>query len=308
MTEIAFLGLGLMGRPMALNLIKGGHRLRVWNRSADKAATLVAAGAVSKNTAADAAEGADVVFTMLSDGRAVHQVLFDDGVAETLNPGALLIDTSSIGPAEAREHAKRLADRGIGALDAPVSGGPTGAEAASLAIMVGGSEAHWQKGEPLLKLLGRPVRIGPVGTGQLAKLANQVIVALAIGAVSEALFLSHEGGADPAAVRRALTGGFADSLILKIHGERMLQRKFVPGGAAAMHLKDMDNVLAEAKALGIRLPLAETVRKLFADLVQHRGRRVDHSGLLLELERLNPGHRLGKDPDQLPPPEEKAKA
>lgn len=307
MTEIAFLGLGLMGRPMALNLIKGGHRLRVWNRSADKAAPLVAAGAVSKNTAADAAEGADVVFTMLSDGRAVHQVLFADGVAEALNPGALLIDCSSIAPSEAREQAKRLADRGIGALDAPVSGGPSGAEAASLAIMVGGSEAHWQKGEPLLKLLGRPERIGPVGTGQLAKLANQTIVALAIGAVSEALFLASEGGADPAAVRRALTGGFADSLILKIHGERMLQRKFIPGGSAAMHLKDMDNVLAEAKSLGLRLPLAEMVRKNFADLVQHRGKKVDHSGLLLELERQNPGHRMGKDPDQLPA-EEKAKA
>jgi 2-hydroxy-3-oxopropionate reductase len=185
-----------------------------------------------------------------------------------------------------------LAGRGIGHLDAPVSGGPSGAEEATLAIMVGGTEADFVKGRPLLEALGRPTHVGPPGAGQLAKLANQTIVGLAIGAVAEALLLAGEGGADPAKVRQAMTGGFADSLILQIHGERMLDRTFLPGGPAAMHLKDMRTVMAEAEALGLELPLAGAVTDLFERLVDTYGPRVDHSGLLLEVERRNPGHRL----------------
>jgi len=298
--DIAFLGLGLMGNPMAANLLKAGHRLTVWNRTPGKAAGLLALGAREAASAAEAVQDAAVVFTMLTDGKSVEDLLVTQGVAAAMPAGSLLIDCSSIGPAEARHHAAILAERGIGQLDAPVSGGPSGAEKAALAIMVGGRREDWSRGEAVLQALGRPTYIGPVGCGQVAKLANQVIVALAIGAVSEALFLAHEGGADPAAVRQAMLGGFADSLILQIHGQRMLDRKFLPGGPAAMHLKDMNNVLAEAKAVGVALPLSETVQKLFADLVHSRGPRVDHSGLLLEVERRNPGHRMGGAGDTLP--------
>lgn len=300
MTALAFLGIGLMGAPMARNLLAAGHPLTAWNRSRAKAEALAGEGAKVADSPADAVRGAEVIFTMLSDGKAVADLLFGQGVAEALAPGALVIDCSSIAPAEARDHAARLAERGVGHLDAPVSGGPSGAEQASLAIMVGGSAEDFARGEPLLKTLGRPTYIGPVGAGQVAKLSNQIIVALAIGAISEALLLAHEGGADPAAVRQAMTGGLADSKVLQIHGQRMLDRTFVPGGSSAMHLKDMNNVLAEAEAQGLSLPLARAVRDLFAAVVEHRGGGVDHSGLLLELERQNPGHRLGSKPDSLP--------
>lgn len=307
MTKIAFMGLGLMGRPMAANLIEAGHELTLWNRSPGKAGDLLAAGAVEANSPLEAVQGAEAVFTMLSDGKAVGDLLFRQGVAEALPRGALVIDCSSIAPAEARDHAARLAERGVGQLDAPVSGGPSGAEAASLAIMVGGEAADWERGRPLLEALGNPTLIGPPGAGQVGKLGNQIIVALAIGAVAEALLLADEGGADAAALRKAMTGGLADSKVLQIHGQRMLDRTWLPGGACAMHLKDMDNVLAEAKAIGLTLPLAERARELFARLAEHRGPDVDHSGLLLEIERLNPGHRLGKKDDVLPPGAEKAR-
>lgn len=300
MTTIAFLGLGLMGQPMAANLLQAGHALTVWNRSPGKTAALLAAGAREAATPAAAVAGAEVVFTMLSDGKAVGDLLFAQGVAAAIAKGALVIDCSSIAPAEARAHAARLAEAGIGQLDAPVSGGPSGAEAATLAIMVGGTAADWERGRPLLEALGRPTLIGPPGCGQVGKLANQIIVGLAIGAVAEALLLANESGADPAAVRKAMTGGFADSLILQIHGQRMLDRTWLPGGACAMHLKDMDNALSEAGSLGLTLPLAERTRELFAKVVETRGPGVDHSGLLLEIERLNPGHRMGEGADTLP--------
>jgi 2-hydroxy-3-oxopropionate reductase len=291
--RIAFLGTGIMGAPMVRNLLKAGHAVTVWNRSSEKARALQDEGARVAQTPADAAKGAEAVFTMLSDGEAVTEVLEQGGVSETLEPGALVIDCSSIPPATARAHAEKLAKRRIGHLDAPVSGGPSGAEQATLAIMVGGADADFEKGRPLLEALGRPTHVGPRGAGQLAKLANQAIVGLAIGAVAEALLLAGEGGADPAKVRQAMTGGFADSLILQIHGERMLERTFLPGGPAAMHLKDMRTVMAEAEALGLELPLAGAVTDLFERLVDTYGPRVDHSGLLLEVERRNPGHRLG---------------
>lgn len=300
--KIGFLGTGLMGQPMARNLLAAGHQVAAWNRSPEKAEALVAAGARSAKTPAEAAAGAEVLFCMLTNGGAVHDLLFEQGAAAALGGGGLVIDTSSIAPKEARLHAEKLAALGIGALDAPVSGGPSGAESASLAIMVGGSAEDLERGLPLLSALGRPTAVGPAGAGQLAKLANQVIVALAIGAAAEGLLLASSGGADPAAVREAMTGGLADSLVLQIHGERMLERRFLPGGPAAMHLKDMRNVLEEAKALGLRLPLAEAVEALFAKLVETRGPRVDHSGLLLEVERINAesGARLGDGEDVLP--------
>jgi 2-hydroxy-3-oxopropionate reductase len=308
---IAFLGLGLMGRPMAAKLIAAGHRLAVWNRSPDKAQPLLAAGARAAATPAEAAAEAEIVFTMLSDGAAVGEVLFGPGgtngdardpggAAAALAKGSLVIDCSSIEPSRARDHAARLRDLGVGALDAPVSGGPSGAEAATLAIMVGGSEADYARGEPILQALGRPVRVGPAGAGQLAKLANQIIVGLEIAAVAEALLLASQGGADPAKVREAMTGGFADSLVLQIHGQRMLAREFLPGGAARIHLKDFTNIVAEAEACGLELPFSRVALELFQSLVARGGGGWDHSALLLELERRNPPARLGDAPDVLP--------
>ncbi len=302
--SIAFLGIGIMGRPMAANLLAAGHRVTVWNRSPGKTAPLVAAGAREAATGSEAVADADVVFTMMSDGAAVGEVLFGPGggagAAGALADGALVIDCSSIEPARARDHAVRLGAQGVGALDAPVSGGPSGAEAASLAIMVGGSEADYARGEPVLRTLGRPLRVGPAGAGQLAKLANQIIVGLEIAAVAEALLLASQGGADPAKVREAMSGGFADSLVLQIHGARMLERKFLPGGAARIHLKDFTNIVAEAEACGLELPFSRTALELFQSLADRGGGGWDHSAILLELERRNAPARLGDAPDVLP--------
>lgn len=302
MTRIAFLGTGIMGAPMAVNLVKAGHDVVVWNRTPAKTQAPVEAGARQAENPAAAAHDADVVFTMLTDGPSVTEVLIEHGVAEVLARGALVIDCSSIPPATARDHAGRLAERGVGHLDAPVSGGPSGAEQASLAIMAGGQEDAFEQGRPLLEALGRPTRVGPPGAGQTAKLSNQVIVALAIGAVAEGLLLAQAGGADPAKVREAMRGGFADSLILQIHGERMLERRFLPGGPAAVHLKDLTTVLDTAGEAHLELPLARRVAELFQGLVDHGGARYDHSAVLLEIERLNAGrhHRLGTGEDVLP--------
>jgi 2-hydroxy-3-oxopropionate reductase len=285
---------------MAANLIKAGYRLKVWNRSPEKTAGLADLGAEPVAEPGEAARGAQVLFTMVSDGAAVAEVLFDRGAAAALEPGALVIDCSSIAPAEARGHAARLAEGGVAQLDAPVSGGPSGAEAATLAIMVGGTPEDFERGRPLLACLGRPVHVGPIGAGQLAKLANQLIVALAIGAVAEGLLLAAVGGADAARVREAMLGGFADSLILQIHGERMVERRFLPGGAAKLHLKDLRNAAATAEAAGLALPLTEKVRDLYERLIAHGGGDYDHSAVLLEIERLSAGARLGAGDDVLP--------
>jgi len=298
--RITFLGTGIMGAPMAGNLVKAGYPVAVWNRTPAKTQALGEMGATVGESPAAAAEGADIVFTMLADGAVVGDLLFVDGVADALPRGGLVIDTSSIEPARAREHAARLATMGIGHLDAPVSGGPSGAAQASLAIMVGGEGADFSRGRDVLACLGRPTHVGSSGAGQVAKLANQVIVALAIGAVAEGLLLASRGGADPAAVRQALLGGFADSLVLQIHGERMIERRFLPGGPARMHLKDLDNVASAAKEAGLSLPLAESVRQLFQSLVDHGGSGYDHSAILLEIEKLNAPARLGDQADTLP--------
>jgi 2-hydroxy-3-oxopropionate reductase len=298
--RLAFLGTGLMGAPMGANLCAAGHAVVVWNRSRAKADPLAEHGVEIADDPTSAVRGAEAVFTMLSDGAAVSDLLFGQGVADALAEGALFVDCSSIPPETAKDHAARLADRGVGYLDAPVSGGPSGAEGASLAIMVGGTEADFDRGEPLLKALGRPTRVGPAGAGQTAKLANQVIVGLAIGAVAEGLLLAEQGGADPAKVREALTGGFADSKILQIHGQRMLDRTFVPGAAANVHLKDMTTILETARAHGLDLPLSGEVHRLFRDLAERGGGHWDHSAILLELERRNAPARLGDTPDTLP--------
>ncbi len=295
--SIAFLGIGLMGAPMVRNLLAAGFDVTVWNRTRAKAEALAGHGAGVAETPAEAVRDASVVMTMLSDGPAVTEVLRAGGVAEALGDGVLFIDCSSIPPLTAREHAGLVGAAGAGYLDAPVSGGTRGAARAELAIMVGGEAADFARAEGVFAALGRATHVGPAGAGQMAKLANQVIVGVTIGAVSEALLLAAAGGADPVAVRRALRGGFADSRILQEHGERMLQRDFRPGGASRTQLKDLDTALA---ATGLTLPLTQETRDAYRRLVDSGHAGFDHSALLLELERLNVPQRLGDAPDQGP--------
>ena len=302
MTErIAFLGIGLMGAPMASNLLKAGFPVTVWNRTPGKAETLRAAGADVSSSAADAVRDADIVITMLTNGPAVEEVLFGaPKVIAAIRKGALVLDMSSIPPATARDHARRLAALGIPHLDAPVSGGTGGAQNGKLVIMAGGPAADFARAEPIFAPLGKPTLVGGSGAGQLAKLCNQAIVGITIGAVAEALLLASAGGADPAAVRQALMGGFADSRILQEHGQRMLNRRFLPGFAIANQVKDLDTVLDAARQAKLDLPLAARVTELFRQIADAGGGGYDHSGLLLELEKRNPPARLGTIPDTLP--------
>ena len=282
--HVALLGTGLMGSRMARNLLKAGHSVRVWNRTREKAEPLGADGASVCDTAAEAVADCEFVITMLADGPTVRGLVFDGGVAEAMEAGSVLVDMSSIRPGEARKHAEMLSERGIEHLDAPVSGGTRGAEAGSLAIMAGGEQAVVDRARPVLEAMGRPVRVGPAGAGQLSKLANQAIVAVTIGVVAEATLLAQKGGADPAALRDALRGGFADSTILQQHGERMSEGDFKPGGLSRSQLKDLDNVADAADRIGLELPLVEQARARFATLVNEMdGAELDHSALYLEL-------------------------
>jgi 2-hydroxy-3-oxopropionate reductase len=282
--NIAFLGTGLMGAPMVCNLLKAGFAVTAWNRSPDKAEALVADGATFASTATEAVANADIVITMVSDGKAVRALLEDGGVARAAKRGAVLVDMSSIKPGEAREHAALLKGFGVGAIDAPVSGGTKGATDGTLAIMAGGSEADFAIVEPALSAMGRPVLVGPTGSGQLAKLANQGIVATTIGIVAEAMLLMKTAGADMNRFRDALKGGFADSVILQQHGKRMAEENFVPGGRSVLQLKDLGNLLAEAAELGLTLPLSELQRDRFHHFVHDMdGGELDHAGLFLEL-------------------------
>lgn len=276
-----------MGSRIATRLLAAGHDLAVWNRSREKAEPLAAHGARVERSPADAGAGAELAITVLADGPTVTQVLFERGVADVLALGGLVVDMSSIPPETAREHASRLRERGIAYLDAPVSGGTQGAEQGTLAILVGGEQADFERARSVLTALGRPTHMGPVGTGQLAKLVNQVVVAVTVAAVAEGLLLAAEGGADPAVVREALFGGFADSRILREQGRRMVERSFAPGGLTRMQLKDLNTVLDTAAELGLELPVSSLVRDLFASLGEHGGLDLDHSALLAELERRN---------------------
>lgn len=280
--NVALLGTGLMGFPMARNLARAGVPITVWNRTQAKADPLADEGAAVAVSTSAAVTRADVIITMMSDGPTVLGVI--EEVSRSLSAGALWIDMSSTKPGEAREARARLETLGVGFLDAPVSGGTKGAGGASLAIMAGGEAADFDRARPLLEVMGRPVHVGPTGSGQLSKLCNQAIVAVTIGAVAEAMLLAEEGGADPAALRAALKGGFADSTILQQHGERMTTGNFEPGGLSKFQLKDLDNVLHEAAAAGVTLPMVQDVRDRFAHFVDHMdGADRDHSGLYLEL-------------------------
>ncbi len=297
---VAVLGTGLMGAPMAANLLAAGHQVKVWNRTVAKTEPLIAQGARGAPSPVEAVAEAEAVITMLENGPVVTSVLFDSGAAERLRPGALVIDMSSIPPHTARDHAARLEAKGAAHLDAPVSGGTVGAEAATLAIMVGGRGGDFDRAQAIFAALGRATHVAPHGAGQTAKLANQIIVGVTIGAVAEALLLAAAGGADPAAVRKALSGGFADSRILELHGQRMIDRTFLPGGRSHIHLKDMNTILETAKELSLELPFSEAARALFRALVDGGGGDYDHSALLLELERRNAPARVGVASDTLP--------
>ena len=285
--SIAFLGTGLMGAPMCQNLLSAGLPLTVWNRSLAKAEPLAKRGAVVADSPQSAVADADVVITMLSDGPAVSAVMFEQGAADAIREGATHIDMSSIGADEAIEHAKRHAERGVRYLDSPVSGGTRGASAGELAIMAGGDAETFAAMQPVFAALGQATHVGPNGCGQLAKLANQIIVAITIGAVSEAFILAGGGGADRTKVREALQGGFASSRILTEHGQRMVDRAFEPGGPAKFQLKDLHNALSAADRLDLELPITKLLHGLFDAMVQSGKGDMDHSGLLTHLEALN---------------------
>nr|WP_264158768.1 NAD(P)-dependent oxidoreductase [Noviherbaspirillum aerium] len=295
--KIAFLGIGLMGKPMAMRLLNAGHALTAWNRTRAKAEALAVSGALVTDDIATAVREADLVITMLEAGPIVRDVL--EQAYDSLKPGALVIDMSSTRQSEAQEFHQQLSGRGIGFIDAPVSGGVLGAEAGTLAIMAGGSEEHYLRAEPVLSILGRPTRVGPAGCGQIAKLCNQLIVGGTLCIVAEALMLAQAGGADPSAVRAAIRGGFAESRILDVHGQRMLERNFMPGGQVKSQAKDLENALVAAAAGGLSLPVTQLLTDLYRSILD-LAPNADQAAALLAIERLNPGIRVGQAPDQLP--------
>jgi 2-hydroxy-3-oxopropionate reductase len=285
--SIAVLGTGMMGFPMAERLCAAGHRVHVWNRTRAKAEPLAATGATVHAHAADAVRPADITISLLENGPVVSEVLFGKGVASALRVGSLYIEMASIQPSEARDHAARLGEIGVAHLDAPVSGGTVGAEAGTLAIMAGGKPADFQRALAVFAALGRATHVGPHGAGQLAKLANQMIVGITIGAVAEALLFAAKGGADMAKVREAISGGFADSRILQVHGQRMVERDFAPRGRMAVQLKDLRNALATAQDIGFDAPVSTLLEGLYAQSVEHGLGALDQSGLFVELASRN---------------------
>ncbi len=289
MSKIGFIGVGIMGRPMAGHLQAGGHQLYLVRHRTALPQELLDGGAVACDSAKAVATEADVIIIMVPDTPHVEQVLFgEDGVAAGLSPGKLVIDMSSISPMQTQSFATRINELGCDYLDAPVSGGEVGAKAATLTIMVGGPDNVFEKARPLFELMGKNItRVGENGAGQTCKVANQIVVALTIEAVGEALLFASRAGVDPAAVREALMGGFAGSKILEVHGERMIKRTFNPGFRIALHQKDLNLALAGARELGLSLPNTATTQELFnacdGDL--------DHSALVNALEALA-DHRI----------------
>lgn len=294
---IAFLGIGLMGNPMASRLLRAGYPLTAWNRTRAKAESLGVLGASIADEPAAAVRQADIVITMLEAGPVVRSVL--EAAIPALRPDALVIDMSSTRQSEAQEFQLLLQTHGVAFVDAPVSGGVLGAEAGTLAIMAGGSIEDFTRAEPVLKVMGRPTLVGPAGCGQIAKLCNQLIVGGTLCIIAEALLLAQAGGANPEAVRTALRGGFAESRILEVHGQRMLDRNFLPGGQVKSQTKDLENVLVAAAAAGLTLPVAELVTENFRSILDAVP-NADQSAALLALERINPGKRVGDAPDKLP--------
>jgi 2-hydroxy-3-oxopropionate reductase len=285
--NLGFIGLGIMGAPMAQHLLKAGHQLYTHTRS-KTADYLLQDGAQVCANATEVAQKADIVFTMLPDTPDVEKVLFGEhGISAGLSKGKIVVDMSSISPIATKEFAQKIHALGCDYLDAPVSGGEVGAKNAALTIMVGGSEATFDKVKPLFELMGKNITlVGGNGDGQTAKVANQIIVALNIEAVAEALLFAARNGADPAKVRQALMGGFASSKILEVHGERMIKRTFDPGFRIELHQKDLNLALTAARSLGLSLPNTANAQQLFSSCVAHGGKAWDHSAMVKALENM----------------------
>ena len=294
MSTLGFIGLGIMGAPLAGHLIAAGHQVALQSRSGVPA-QLTEAGGKACASPREVAEQADIVFIMVPDTPHVEEVLFaDNGVSAGLTPGKTVVDMSSISPIATKRFAKRIGELGCQYLDAPVSGGEVGAKNATLSIMVGGSEATFALVKPLFELMGQNITlVGGNGDGQTAKVANQIIVALNIEAVAEALVFAAKAGADPAKVRAALMGGFASSKILEVHGERMIKRTFNPGFRIELHQKDLNLALASAREIGVSLPNTATAQEMFNACAAHEGKGWDHSAMVRALEMLA-GHEVAK--------------
>jgi len=285
--KIAFIGTGLMGYPMAKNLINKKLNLKVFSRTLEKAKPLEKLGAIIANSLGEAVKETDIVITMLTDDEAVEKVLGDQEFLNNLKNSSTVIDMSSIKPKISIQYGKLLKDRNIHFLDAPVSGGTIGAEEGSLAIMVGGDQNVFDGAFDTLKIMGNPTLVGPIGSGQVSKLANQIIVGVTIGAVAEAITLCEKAGVDANKFIKALSGGFADGKILQNHGKRMIDRDFSPKGKVSTHLKDMNNILECAGDFKTKLPISSLIQEMFKSLVDQGNDNDDHSALYKEIENIN---------------------
>jgi 2-hydroxy-3-oxopropionate reductase len=296
--RVGYIGLGIMGRPMALNLLKAGYPVAVYARRPEAMASLPEAGAVACASPREVAERADVIFTNVSDTPDVEEVVLGpNGIVHGARPGAVVVDHSTISPSATRRIAAALGERGVGMLDAPVSGGQQGAINGTLSVMVGGPEAVFRRVLPMLEVIGRNiVHVGEHGAGQVAKACNQVVIAQTIAAVAEGLLLATAAGVDPAKVREALLGGFAQSRVLEVHGQRMLDRNYAPGFTSRLHQKDMRIVLETAHELGLPLPGASTVAQYLNALVGGGDTEVDSSAIAPVLERIS-GRAIGEGRD-----------
>jgi 2-hydroxy-3-oxopropionate reductase len=285
--KIAFIGTGLMGFPMAKNLLDKSLDLNVFSRTIEKAKPLEKFGAKISNSLSEAVKDVDLVITMLTDDDAVEKVLSDQGFQENLKKGSTVVDMSSIKPKIAIKYGNFLKEKGVNFLDAPVSGGTIGAEQATLAIMVGGDQKVFDQIKDVLKVMGNPTLVGPIGSGQVSKLANQIIVGVTIGAVAEAITLCEKAGVDGNKFIKALAGGFADGKILQNHGKRMIDKDFSPKGKVSTHLKDMNNILECAGDFNTKLPISNLIKDMFKSLVENGNDNDDHSALYKEIERRN---------------------
>jgi 2-hydroxy-3-oxopropionate reductase len=287
MKSIAFIGIGLMGFPMAKNLLKSGYNLKAYNRSQDKADRLKEFGAEISVSIKDVVTNSDIIITMLTDDNAVEKVMGSDEFISNIKEGATVIDMSSVNPVLTIKYSKKLKEKKIDYLDAPVSGGTIGAEEATLAIMVGGDEETFKNCYELLKKMGNPTLVGPVSSGQISKLANQIIVGVTIGAVAEAVTLCEKSGTNPNKMIEALSGGWADSKILQTHGKRMIDKDFTPKGKTTTQLKDMTNIINAGKAVETHLPISSLVKEMYKNLVADGHGNTDHSSLYNAIEKIN---------------------
>ena len=285
--NVGFIGIGLMGLPISVNILKSGYKLIAYNRSKEKLDPLRGTGAQISNSISYLVSNSNIIITMLTDDNAVNEVIGGKDFLDNLKTGTTVIDMSSTKPTTATKHGKNLKSKNVNFLDAPVSGGTIGAEEGSLAIMVGGEEKVFNSVYKILKTTGNPTLVGPIGSGQVSKLANQIIVGLTIGAVAEAVTLCEKAGANPNKMIEALSGGWADSKVLQTHGKRMINKDFSPKGKTSVHLKDMNNILECAKTHNTHLPISNLIKEMYKNLVENGHGESDHSSLYKEIERIN---------------------